>query len=117
VADLEAAAERGMLPALSPLGYGIVEASASYRGAAVRLCNGRASIEITADWLEGEIHVDAGPIGQPSVPLGQLVDMGESHGLHLARLPRPVSTAVVADQLAQVAGLLLRHQASLLAAD
>ena len=105
---------RGMLPVFGQLRYGIVESTASRRGAAVRLSNGRALIEITADWLEGEIHVEAGSVGGPLVPLGQLVERSESHGLHLTRLPRAVTTAVLADQLTQVAELLLANQLSLL---
>lgn len=99
---------------LQPYGFTVAEASESQRGSTVRLANGLASVLVTADWLEGEMEVAAGPIGEEGVSFHDLVPPESTHGLRLRRLPRDVSTSVVAEQLAQVADLLLQHQPAIL---
>jgi hypothetical protein len=106
-----------MLPSLAELGFQVAESRSSNRGSCVRLSNAYAWIEVTADWLEGEIDICAARIGEPSLELEQLVDLRGSRGLHLRRLSRSVRTAVVADQLEQAASLLVEHQRPLLAGD
>lgn len=103
-----------MLTRLRQHGFQVAESSESHRGSSVMLTNGAAATIVTADWLEGEIEIAVGPIGEESIDVHSFVPADVAHGLRLRRLPRDVSTAVVEDQLAQAADLLLQHQSALL---
>jgi len=114
VASLGSAVGGGMLDHLQPFGFVVAETTETRRGATVRLANGIATVVITADWLEGEIEVTVGRIGEEGVAFGSLVPPNAARALHLRRLPRNVRTSVVEAQLSQVAELLTEHQRDLL---
>lgn len=86
------AVERGLLPSLVELGFGISAVASTNRGSSVDLVAGECRIEILADWLEGELSVE---LRDPDRPPQQLV--------RLSRLARDVRSSVLQAKLQQAA--------------
>lgn len=89
---------------LAEFGFDITDTQATERGAHVEMSNGRVVVNVTADWLEGEIDITVND-GTSTRPVSDIVVLPKA--VHLQRLGRGVSTDVVAAQLTKVAEALV----------
>jgi hypothetical protein len=90
------AVERGLLPSLVELGFGIGSVASANRGSSVEMVAGERQIEILADWLEGELSVEL-----------RDSDRSPQQLVHLSRLARDVRSSVLEAKLRQAASTVV----------
>lgn len=103
---LALAVHLGMHERLSEFGYSVTSTGGNKRGSHIELSNGWVVVDITADWLEGEITITVNHNGK-SESINELVVLGK--GTDLRRLSRGVSRDVVGAQLTKVANALIEQ--------
>lgn len=107
------AVERGMAAPLAVFGFRAVGGGGT-RGETVECTNGDVLIEVTVDYLEGEIWVSVRQRGGPALALEDVLSANSIKALHLSRLPRGVSAGVLEARLRKITDALTRDAPSLL---
>ena len=109
---LRRSVERGMLQALAPLGFKIVDAAAAQRGATLTLTNESTRLELVTDWLEGSIDITVHTVDGQSLDLTDVIAMPKGAGI--SRLPRGVRAKTLGSRLAKIGDALAAEASALL---
>lgn len=98
----------------SRYGFRIVAELDSARGSSVSLVKDCIVVRVVCDWLEGEMSVSLRAVGGLEIPLEEVVDLDESHGLSMVRMKRGISRGMLEARLGQIADLLEKQASELL---